>query len=288
MSDINDADGHMSVTIKRNSKKKAGFEVEKRRDGFYYITKVPKNCKKIGVGDRVLEINGTMFEEFKNEKNANDLVDSIRLEVAQEEPDDEDDQEDESEEEYEEVDRSRPAGRNGSKRAATKSSEGDYENGGNEWNDAGEMKNGEVEWGSESFNNKDHSSTSFQERASIKSLTDETWERSYVSKYKPNERFMISVTKKEEDDDDDLGVDFVEFEESEIYVSDVNKGPFYDTALNRGDKILSINGKKIPDHLSTVEEAMEILYSKPKITLFVLRPKKSDEGYNWVHDMHEQ
>lgn len=81
MTDIDDTDGHMSVTIKRNSKKKAGFEFEKRRDGYYYITKVPKNCKKIGVGDRVLEINGTGHAEFKNEKNANDLVDSIRLEV---------------------------------------------------------------------------------------------------------------------------------------------------------------------------------------------------------------
>lgn len=40
---------------------------------------------------------------------------------------------------------------------------------------------------------------------------------------------MISVTKKEEDDDSDLGVHFVAFEEGEIYVSDVKKGPFYDT-----------------------------------------------------------
>lgn len=285
MSDFDDDDGHMVVTIKRNSKKKAGFEVEKRRDGFYYITKVPKNCKKIGVGDRVLEINGTIHEEFKNQKNANDLVDSIRLEVAQDDHD-HDDEDDESEEEYEEVDRSRAAGRNGNKRAPMASSGVDYENGGNDWEDAGEMKNGEGEWGSESFNNKDYSNASLLERASIKSLTDETWERSYVSKYKPNERFMISVTKKE-DDDDDLGIDFVAFEESEIYVSDVNKGPFYDTAINRGDKILSINGKKIPDHLSTVEEAMDILYSKPKMTLFVLRPKKNDEGYNWVHEMYE-
>lgn len=58
-------------------------------------------------------------------------------------------------------------------------------------------------------------------------------------------------------------------------------------ALNRGDKILSINGKKIPDHLSTVDEAMDVLYSKPKMTLFVLRPKTSDEGFNWVQEMYE-
>jgi hypothetical protein len=43
-----------------NQKKKDDrFEVEKRSDGFFYITKVPKNCDaqtSIGVGDRVLEI----------------------------------------------------------------------------------------------------------------------------------------------------------------------------------------------------------------------------------------
>ncbi len=58
-------------------------------------------------------------------------------------------------------------------------------------------------------------------------------------------------------------------------------------ALNRGDKILSVNGKKIPDHIDTVEEAMDLIYSKPKITLFVLRPKKNDEGYNWVNEMYD-
>ena len=81
MTDLGSPDRHINVTIKRNSKKKAGFEVEKRKDGYYYITKVPKSCTKIGVGDRVLEINGTTQDEFKSEKNANDLVDTIRLDV---------------------------------------------------------------------------------------------------------------------------------------------------------------------------------------------------------------
>ncbi len=39
---------------------------------------------------------------------------------------------------------------------------------------------------------------------------------------------MISVTNTE-GDDYDLGVDFIEYKEGEIYVSDVNRGPFYDT-----------------------------------------------------------
>ena len=82
MTDAIGSDGLKSVTIKRKSKKKAGFEVEKREeDGFYYITKVPKNCIDIAVGDRVLEINGTMHEDFKSQTNANDLVDSLKLDV---------------------------------------------------------------------------------------------------------------------------------------------------------------------------------------------------------------
>ena len=71
----------INVTVNRKSKKKPGFEVEQRSDGFFYIIKVPKNCTKISVGDRVLEINGTSAEEFKSEENANDLVDSLRIDM---------------------------------------------------------------------------------------------------------------------------------------------------------------------------------------------------------------
>ena len=39
---------------------------------------------------------------------------------------------------------------------------------------------------------------------------------------------MISATNTE-GYDYDLGVDFLEYKEGEIYVSDVNRGPFYDT-----------------------------------------------------------
>ena len=60
-----------------------------------------------------------------------------------------------------------------------------------------------------------------------------SWDRQYVSKYKPNDRFMISITKEEEENCYDLGIDLVEFRESEIYVSDVNQGPFYETGRFR-------------------------------------------------------
>ena len=58
-------------------------------------------------------------------------------------------------------------------------------------------------------------------------------------------------------------------------------------ALNRGDRIISINGKKIANDIDTVEEAMDILDSNSKITLFVLRPKTNDKGLKWVNENFE-
>lgn len=71
----------LDVTVKRQSKKKSGFEVERRDDGFYYMIKIPSGFKQIGVGDRVMEINGTTYLDFKHERHANDLIDCFRLEV---------------------------------------------------------------------------------------------------------------------------------------------------------------------------------------------------------------
>ena len=63
----------------------------------------------------------------------------------------------------------------------------------------------------------------------VKLRKSESWDRQYVSQYEPNDRFMISVNKREEQENDDLGIDLVEFQESELYVSEVNPGPFYET-----------------------------------------------------------
>lgn len=306
MSDDGSSDGQINVTIKRKSAKKAGFEVEKREeDGFYYITKVPKNCKKIGVGDRVLEINGTLHGDFKSQTNANDLVNSFRLEVVPVDDDDDDDEEegDDSVEEYEVVNHSRSKTHKNPRTAAlassavdgssrsknTESQSGDDEDEsdyGEDWNDGGEMKSEEPDWDDEAVDNNSDSSMT-RAAAERNAFVDEeklkedkkSWDRQYVSQYKPNDRFMISVSN---DNDDDLGIDLVEFQENEIYVREVDQGPFYETALNRGDRIISINGKKIPDHINTVEDAIEILQSNSKLTIFVLRPSEEDEGLNWV------
>jgi hypothetical protein len=59
---------------------------------------------------------------------------------------------------------------------------------------------------------------------------EEDWSRPYVSRYNPGQRFMITITKKEQDECP--GIDLVEFKRkrsSEIYVTDVDRGPFYET-----------------------------------------------------------
>lgn len=306
MDDAGSSDGLISVTIQRRSNKKPGFEVEKREeDGFYYITKVPKNCTNIAVGDRVLEINGTTHKDFKSETNANDLVDSLKLDVVPVDDDDEEDDEGEdSEEDYEEVNRSRSISKNRPRKDKAKSSGADGNSRskiiksqsedieddsgyGDNWNDVDEMKTNDNNWTDEDFDNNNTISEINNGEVRPAANRDgiskqESWDRPYVSQYKPRDRFMITVMNGEEKSDGDLGIELLEFENGEIYVSEVNEGPFYETALNRGDKILSINGKKIPNHIDTVEEAMGILQSKSKLTVFVLRPSKKDKGFRWV------
>jgi hypothetical protein len=110
---------------------------------------------------------------------------------------------------------------------------------------------------------------------------------------------------------------------SEIYVAEVKPGPFFKTGescfrfvranfstqrgpdfslhllertprltsifvfnligLDRGDKILSINGKKHPNELRSVEQAMKLLDGRAKSTVFVMRPDRNkDDGYKYV------
>jgi len=287
-------DGVIDVLIKRKSTKNHGFDIERREeDGFYYITKVPRNCTEIGVGDRVLEINGTIFEDFQDEKDANDLIDCTLLEVI---PDgDAHDGGNYDEEEYEVMNRSRQKKHNvptnGSSRSNNRESQNEFNEDhggyGEDWNHSDETKREDPDWDNGELDNShskgeldnSHSNSNYSNSSFVKQ-DKKSWDRDYVSQYKANDRFMISVTKREEDDD--FGIDIVEFQEGEIYVSRVHQGPFYDTALARGDRIISINGKKIPDNLTTAEEAVDILHSHEKITLFALRPRKSDRGYKWV------
>lgn len=76
-----DSTDTMSLTLKAPGKGKSGLVVERRGDGHYYIQKKPRGMKGCKVGDRVVEINGVKFPRFKNEKHANDLIDTFQLDV---------------------------------------------------------------------------------------------------------------------------------------------------------------------------------------------------------------
>lgn len=124
-----------SVTVKRTAKKKAGYAVEER-EGEYFISEVPAKAR-VNVGDKVTGINGIKADEFEDEDDANDLIESIRIVAV---PEDEIDdyeaaleeenalgkgqkkkgkkskkEESDDEEEYEEYDRSRKAKGKGKK-----------------------------------------------------------------------------------------------------------------------------------------------------------------------------
>lgn len=71
------------------------------------------------------------------------------------------------------------------------------------------------------------------------SVDEEGWDRPYVSKFRPNDKFMISIQKEEDQCDTDLGIDLVEFNRdngkrditTDIYVREVVRGAFYQTGM---------------------------------------------------------
>ncbi|KAL3909353.1 MAG: hypothetical protein SGARI_002639, partial [Bacillariaceae sp.] len=100
-----------SVTVKRSGKKKSSYTIGEQ-DGYYYVAECP-NKAPVRPGDRIMGVNGISAEEFLDDNDANDLIDSIRITVVPQDKLGEYDElhgvvaEDEEEEEYEEYDRNR-------------------------------------------------------------------------------------------------------------------------------------------------------------------------------------
>ncbi|KAG7361547.1 TFIIB zinc-binding protein [Nitzschia inconspicua] len=69
-----------TVTVKRSGKKKSSYVVGEQ-DGYYYVAECP-NKARVRPGDRILGINGISSDEFMDEDDANDLIDSIRITVV--------------------------------------------------------------------------------------------------------------------------------------------------------------------------------------------------------------
>lgn len=116
-------------------------------------------------------------------------------------------------------------------------------------------------------------------RRSLLRPAPKDFDRPYTSDYVPMDRWMVTVKKEA---DEEVGISLVQHKK-ELFVADVEQGPFYKTALDKGDKVLSINGKKVPKHITSVSQAEDIMVGKTKLTLFVLRPDpEKDLGYKWV------
>jgi len=64
---------------------------------FCTVTSVPSKKSSIQPGDRVLEINGVPYTEFKDAKMANELFEKLVLEVIPADEEDDDDEEEEDE-----------------------------------------------------------------------------------------------------------------------------------------------------------------------------------------------
>jgi hypothetical protein len=67
------------VTVKRQAKKKSGYSVEER-DGEYFVSEAPARAR-VNVGDKIVTINGITDQEFTDEDDANDLIESMRIVV---------------------------------------------------------------------------------------------------------------------------------------------------------------------------------------------------------------
>ncbi|KAL3936167.1 MAG: hypothetical protein SGBAC_008466 [Bacillariaceae sp.] len=93
----------MRIQVKRGGKttgkKKPSFEVEKRDDGFYYISAVPSAKSSIKIGDRLIEINGVKDKDFKDAEKVKGLFDMLILDIVPNDESEEESEEEESEEE---------------------------------------------------------------------------------------------------------------------------------------------------------------------------------------------
>jgi C-terminal processing protease CtpA/Prc len=106
----------------------------------------------------------------------------------------------------------------------------------------------------------------------------DAWDRP-TKVHEPNEKFMITAKTSSKK----VGINMVQWKQGYLYVLAVERGgAFYDTAVDKGDRILSINGKKA-ETIESTEAAESIMDEKEKITMLVQRPDpKLDKGYKWL------
>ena len=69
-----------AVVVKRTAKKKSGYKVAEK-DGDFFVTETPEKAR-VDVGDLIVGINGLGSDDFVDEDNANEMIESIRIVVV--------------------------------------------------------------------------------------------------------------------------------------------------------------------------------------------------------------
>ena len=99
------------------------------------------------------------------------------------------------------------------------------------------------------------------------------FERSHTSKFQPGDKFMIRVKTK-----GNPGIGLFDFKGG-IYVGRIERnGAFYSTPIDTGDKVISMNGKKV-DAIKSASGAMAIMEEKETVSLYVCRSDRNSAEY---------
>ena len=69
-----------NVTVKRKTKKKSGYVV-REEDREYYISEVPPKAR-VNIDDKIVSINGVKKNQFADEHEANELIESVHLVIV--------------------------------------------------------------------------------------------------------------------------------------------------------------------------------------------------------------
>jgi C-terminal processing protease CtpA/Prc len=101
---------------------------------------------------------------------------------------------------------------------------------------------------------------------------------STTRRHEPGEKFMIRVTRSVKNGPNDLGISLFDYK-GDIYVGDiVQGGPFFTAAIEVGDKLLSINGRKAAD-IKSASNAMDIIEDRETVSMFLMRPDRKSLEY---------
>jgi PDZ domain len=257
-----DYDGDViRVKVKKNSESEPGIKVRKTA-GIFILTSLPKHEKRINIGNQVLAINGVM--SINTVVKAESLMKQTKGYVTLM------------------IDFSSPLEK---RRNCPCCGDPIYANGEHVHSKDSTGNDDSGLFTPKASNHSDHrpkkmlpSKYNVDDYHSDTEDDDDddegrSFERTHTSKFQPGDKFMIRVKTK-----GNLGIGLFDFKGG-IYVGRIEKkGAFYSTPIETGDKVISMNGKKV-DAIKTASSAMTILEEKETVSLYVCRSDKNSAEY---------